>query len=48
MDDSTLNQNGRGINVLVIADGGKLIFHRYEDDNEEDLYSICGLIQAVR
>lgn len=37
------------LNIIVMNDAGKLIFNRNTNEiNEEDLCSMCGLIQAVR
>ena len=50
--------DNHNVNILVLSDAGKLIFHQYatgndgengnDDDNEEFLCYICGLVQVVR
>eukprot|EP00551_Chaetoceros_affinis_P010213 CAMPEP_0203679224 /NCGR_PEP_ID=MMETSP0090-20130426/34891_1 /ASSEMBLY_ACC=CAM_ASM_001088 /TAXON_ID=426623 /ORGANISM="Chaetoceros affinis, Strain CCMP159" /LENGTH=77 /DNA_ID=CAMNT_0050546787 /DNA_START=12 /DNA_END=242 /DNA_ORIENTATION=- len=41
----------RNLDVFVMTDCGKLIFNRFDTNNaneEEDLCSMCGFIQAIR
>ena len=40
-------QHTNDFNVIVMTDAGKLIFSRFDDDDEEDLSSFCGFVQAV-
>lgn len=46
---NTLPHQQHDVNVVVMTDAGKLIFSRFDntDDEEEDLSSFCGFVQAV-
>mmetsp|Transcript_24063 Transcript_24063/g.27464 ORF Transcript_24063/g.27464 Transcript_24063/m.27464 type:complete len:564 (-) Transcript_24063:28-1719(-) len=44
------NIEPKELNVIVMTDAGKIIFHRYDnnEDNEENLVCMCSFIQAMR